>query len=235
MVAESAQIESSVVSVALRQSVRAWRPAGPGTVSKYTLIPELIGVDTLLLGLVRFLLAAAHTRCRPRISGVGHVGGLPTRDDRSVPGYCRECVACMRRVIGCRLFRCPRLSQCVIAARQRTHPDVRLYVLRISWQRLCAACMGRGSDLVTTRKQFIRVGVGAAAGVTLSPRTVLNVARVFGAPHGAASAPLLGSAIPQFVDPLPTFSRSRVTGTSLTVVMQEFQQRVLPAGVYSRL
>lgn len=47
--------------------------------------------------------------------------------------------------------------------------------------------------------------------------------------------PLSGAKIPKFVDPLPVFGPAglaRVTGTSLMVDMQEFQQKVLPAAMY---
>ncbi len=50
-----------------------------------------------------------------------------------------------------------------------------------------------------------------------------------------AQVPLAGTAIPKYVDPLPTFP-FRVDGTkALTVTMDEFQQQVLPASIYAPL
>src|SRR5690242_4591879 len=51
-----------------------------------------------------------------------------------------------------------------------------------------------------------------------------------------AQTPLDGNSIPKFVDRLPTLAGKRVDGTStLSVNMEEFQQKVLPASVYARL
>ncbi len=62
------------------------------------------------------------------------------------------------------------------------------------------------------------VGVTTQASVT-TPQTLLD-----------------GNAIPKFVDPLPTFNGRRINGSAtLNVSMQEFQQRVLPASVYTGL
>jgi FtsP/CotA-like multicopper oxidase with cupredoxin domain len=44
---------------------------------------------------------------------------------------------------------------------------------------------------------------------------------------------LPGKSVPKYVDPLPTFVR--VSGTSVSVSMEEFQQKVLPASVYTGL
>ena len=47
---------------------------------------------------------------------------------------------------------------------------------------------------------------------------------------------LIGNDLPKFVDQLPTFSGRRQDGTvTLNIKMQEFQQKVLPASVYSAL
>ena len=46
---------------------------------------------------------------------------------------------------------------------------------------------------------------------------------------------LPGSDIPKYVEPLPTFAGSRVSAANVTVSIEEFQQFVLPAGVYSGL
>src|SRR5215472_2952080 len=47
-----------------------------------------------------------------------------------------------------------------------------------------------------------------------------------------AQTPLLGANIPKYVDALPVFTGNRVTSTSFTTTMQEFQQKVLPASMY---
>ncbi len=48
--------------------------------------------------------------------------------------------------------------------------------------------------------------------------------------------PLLGANIPKYVDALPTFAGKRVNGAqSVTLDMREFQQKILPASVYSSL
>jgi spore coat protein A len=48
--------------------------------------------------------------------------------------------------------------------------------------------------------------------------------------------PLSGNDIPKFVDQVPTFNGLRINGTtSLAIRMQEFQQKVLPASVYTGL
>src|SRR5215472_9242100 len=41
--------------------------------------------------------------------------------------------------------------------------------------------------------------------------------------------PLVGSTVPRYVDPLPTFFGKRVSATSITAAMQEFQQQILPS------
>ncbi len=47
---------------------------------------------------------------------------------------------------------------------------------------------------------------------------------------------LIGNTLPKFVDELPTFNGRRQDGTvSLSITMQEFQQKVLPASVYAAL
>jgi hypothetical protein len=57
----------------------------------------------------------------------------------------------------------------------------------------------------------------------------------------SASAPtssrtaLPGSDIPKYTEPLPSFAGSRVSGANITVSVEEFQQLVLPASLYSGL
>ena len=57
-----------------------------------------------------------------------------------------------------------------------------------------------------------------------------------GASVSVAQTPLDGTTIPKYVDPVPTFNGRRVDGTAaVTVNMEEFQQKVLPASVYAPL
>ena len=46
---------------------------------------------------------------------------------------------------------------------------------------------------------------------------------------------LPGLDIPKYVEPLRTFAGARVSATNITVSIEEFQQHVLPASVYSAL
>src|SRR4051812_19412264 len=46
---------------------------------------------------------------------------------------------------------------------------------------------------------------------------------------------LPGSDIPKYTEPLPSFAGSRVSGANITVSVEEFQQLVLPASLYSGL
>jgi hypothetical protein len=46
---------------------------------------------------------------------------------------------------------------------------------------------------------------------------------------------LSGSDIPKYVEPLPTFAGARVSAANITASIEEFQQFVLPASVYSEL
>src|SRR5262245_38054564 len=46
---------------------------------------------------------------------------------------------------------------------------------------------------------------------------------------------LPGSDIPKYSEPLPTFAGSRVAAANITVSVEEFQQFVLPASLYSEL
>jgi spore coat protein A len=50
-----------------------------------------------------------------------------------------------------------------------------------------------------------------------------------------AQTALLGSDIPKYVDPLPTFVGARVSATNISVSIAEFQQQVLPASIYGDL
>jgi FtsP/CotA-like multicopper oxidase with cupredoxin domain len=66
-----------------------------------------------------------------------------------------------------------------------------------------------------------------------SPDGVISVTR---ASVVVPQTPLDGTTIPRFVDPLTTFNGRRVDATAtVNVNMQEFQQRVLPASIYTSL
>src|SRR5690242_11398039 len=83
---------------------------------------------------------------------------------------------------------------------------------------------------MTTRRQVIKAGIvlGAGAFIPLTAWRALAAVQV-------PQTPLPGANIPQFVEPLMTFAGNRVTSTSLTVRMLEFQQKILPASLYSGL
>ncbi|RAQ94944.1 multicopper oxidase family protein [Thermogemmatispora tikiterensis] len=86
---------------------------------------------------------------------------------------------------------------------------------------------------MTTRRQLLKVGIALGLG-GLFPLSLWTASRVSGSVQ-VAQAPLPGAEIPQFVEPLPTFADSRVSGSQLQVRMVEFQQRILPTSCYSRL
>src|SRR5215831_4609502 len=51
-----------------------------------------------------------------------------------------------------------------------------------------------------------------------------------------AQTPLDGATVPKYVDRLPLLSTNRVDGTqTVTVHMEEFQQKMLPGSMYSNL
>jgi FtsP/CotA-like multicopper oxidase with cupredoxin domain len=84
----------------------------------------------------------------------------------------------------------------------------------------------------------------AATAGTLVPQAAPYAPRAWlpwmGLQSTVAPTPLPGGAIPRFVDPLPVFgpasggSAPRVTGSSFTMAVREFQQQVLPATVYAQ-
>src|SRR6266542_1945485 len=84
-------------------------------------------------------------------------------------------------------------------------------------------------NIAMKRRRFLQTA-GGAAGLVLPAtfRRAFGSAQVF-------QTPLAGKDIPRYVDPMPTFAGNRVTGSSITVSMEEFQQKVLPAVVYAPL
>ena len=87
---------------------------------------------------------------------------------------------------------------------------------------------------MTSRRQFIKWGLIGSGIVLPASLAGLSMSQAFAAIN-VAQSPLAGASIPQFVDPLPTFVGKRVGGSALTVSMQEFQQKILPASIYSTL
>jgi spore coat protein A len=79
---------------------------------------------------------------------------------------------------------------------------------------------------MSTRREFIRVS--ALTGIGLAAPFDLGVRRAY-ASFLVQQTPLPGKAIPKFVDPLPTFAGSRVTGSNLIVSVCESEQAVLPS------
>jgi FtsP/CotA-like multicopper oxidase with cupredoxin domain len=91
---------------------------------------------------------------------------------------------------------------------------------------------------MTTRRQFI--GIGAALGVGAVMRwqidsksgSLFKISRALAA---SDQTPLAGSSIPHFVQALPIFNSRRSSSPTLTVGMQEFQQKILPDSFYNKL
>ncbi len=77
------------------------------------------------------------------------------------------------------------------------------------------------------RRQFLKLS--AVTGASILVPWKLGVQRAFASTQ-IPQTPLLGGAIPKWADPLPHFAGARVTGTNITVSMEEFGQQVLPAG-----
>src|SRR6266496_3528168 len=79
---------------------------------------------------------------------------------------------------------------------------------------------------MVTRRDFVRLS--ALAGIGLAVPFEFGLRHAFGSLL-VPQTPLPGKSIPKFVDPLPTFAGSRVTGSNLVVAVSEFAQRVLPS------
>ena len=87
---------------------------------------------------------------------------------------------------------------------------------------------------MTSRRQFIKWGLVGSGIVIPASLGGFSLTQAF-ASVSSSQSPLAGANIPQFIDALPTFVGKRVKSPSLTVGMQEFQQQILPASVYSGL
>lgn len=88
---------------------------------------------------------------------------------------------------------------------------------------------------MTTRRHFLRVSTAVGTGtLILVGESLQGIPRVFGSVQ-VPQTPLPGESIRQFVDPLPTFVGNRVSATSITARVQEFQQRILPENFYKTL
>lgn len=85
-----------------------------------------------------------------------------------------------------------------------------------------------------TRRVVIKAGALVGVGALTATGAALIIPRVVQS-SDAAQVPLLGSKIPKFVDPLPTFVGKRVTSASFDVQMGEFQQKILPNSLYAEL
>ena len=91
-----------------------------------------------------------------------------------------------------------------------------------------------------TRRRFLQLSAaGGALGAAVATGAVplaWDTRRALASALMPGQVPLLGRAIPKWVDPLPHFAGNRIDGTrSLTVTMAEFQQKVLPASAYAAL
>jgi spore coat protein A len=85
---------------------------------------------------------------------------------------------------------------------------------------------------VTTRRQFIKAGAAFGAMALVPGQRALSAIPSAYASVSVPQTPLPGANIPKYVDAVPLFNTSRVTLSSFTTTMQEFQQRVLPASLY---
>src|SRR2546430_2565528 len=85
---------------------------------------------------------------------------------------------------------------------------------------------------MTTRRQFIKAGVAAGAIAFVPGQRALTAAQRAYASVTTPQTPLAGASVPKYVDPVTLLNGSRGTSTSFSGVMQEFQQRVLPASLY---
>ncbi len=77
-----------------------------------------------------------------------------------------------------------------------------------------------------------------AAFYSLATLLVVSLVGNAGANQQVAQTPILGKSIPKYVDPVPVFGSAalpRVGGTSISVNMEEFQQKVLPDSFYTGL
>jgi FtsP/CotA-like multicopper oxidase with cupredoxin domain len=84
------------------------------------------------------------------------------------------------------------------------------------------------------RRQFLKLG--AATGAMLALPWQWRAERSPLASVQIPQTPLPGKSIPRFVEPVPTFVGARVDGTlPLSISMEEFQQKVLPASFYATL
>lgn len=81
-----------------------------------------------------------------------------------------------------------------------------------------------------SRRTFIKIGAVAGAGIFIPTAAW----RAF-ASATLPQTPLTSSTIPQFVEPLTTFVGQRVSSTSFSVTMREFQQKVLPDSIYATM
>lgn len=79
---------------------------------------------------------------------------------------------------------------------------------------------------MSSRRNFLKISALTGAGVALPLKW--NVPPALGSVQ-VAQTPLPGRDIGKYIDPLPTFTGARVTGTNLVVSAEEFQQKVLPS------
>ena len=82
-----------------------------------------------------------------------------------------------------------------------------------------------------TRRQFVMAGAAMGAATLTSTDALISSSRVL-ASVSQNQTPLPSGNIPKYVTALRTFSGQRVTSSSFTTMMQEFQQLVLPQSVY---
>jgi spore coat protein A len=90
-------------------------------------------------------------------------------------------------------------------------------------------------SLATSLAISAAIGIPGCGGEA-APGNATNRKSASKASFQTAQTPLDGNSVPKFVDPLPLLNGTRADGTqTLQINMQEFQQKVLPASMYSGL
>ena len=97
--------------------------------------------------------------------------------------------------------------------------------------------MNKRMRLLLSMSFLSSIGIGIpGCGGKAAPGDAPNRKSASIASFQSPQTPLDGNGVPKFVDPLPLLNGTRADGTqTLQINMQEFQQRVLPASIYSGL
>jgi spore coat protein A, manganese oxidase len=89
---------------------------------------------------------------------------------------------------------------------------------------------------MTTRRHFLGRSATIGAGTLfLAGEQAFQTLPYAFASVQVPQTPLLGTSIPQYVDPVPTFVGQRVADPFIVARTQEFQQKILPESIYAKL